>query len=80
MSYPNVEGLSEQMPNGVYTTSDIYLCDSCRNSAKTVHHTCQVNSMLPVLLIMSNHRFCPLHNKTEKEIEECRNQNKHEYM
>lgn len=75
MSYPKVEGLSEQMPNGVVATSDLYLCDSCRNAAKTVHHTCQVNSMLPVLLIMSNHRFCPLHNKTEKEIEEWRNQN-----
>lgn len=75
MSYPKVEGLSEQMPNGVHSTSDIYMCDICRNVANTVHHTCKVNNMLPVLLVMSNYRFCPLHNKTEEEIEEWRNQN-----
>ena len=63
-------GLEEIMPNGVCSVSVQYSCDTCRNNDKKRPCRCGINPMMTVMLVISGHRHCPLHNKTDKEIEQ----------
>ena len=62
-------GLAEIMPNGTCSVNIQYSCDTCRNNDKERPCRCGINPMMTVMLVMKNWRHCPLHNKTDKEIE-----------
>lgn len=72
------QGLKETMPGGVGYPHIWYGCESCSNHNPEHHQSCGINLMLPVALLMNGWRTqCPLHNKTEKEIEEFFNSKEH---
>ena len=66
-------GLTETFETPVFCLHIEYNCESCKNHNPEHHQSCGVNLMLPPMLIMNGWREFPLHNKTEKEIEEFMN-------
>jgi uncharacterized UBP type Zn finger protein len=71
------DGLKEEMPGGVCLLTIQYGCENCRHATKQ-YHTCQVNQMLPVILLMQGHRSCMFRNMTVEQIEKEINAIKHE--
>jgi hypothetical protein len=70
---PEIDGMNETMPGGVCNVKILFGCERCKNATEH-YHQCEINQMLPIMLVMRGLDTCPFKNKSGEQIEKLMKQ------